>query len=201
VVPPQKLVAVVRRPASIAPDWPPIPGLRAATLHVPTAGEPGADPEVAGVWMLMVDDPPAAIDVLGHASALYLVEERPQWHSAGGRGVTRLSFLRAVTGLTRRQFADHWRDIHVPLARVHHPNVVSYVQNVVIEGLTPETPEIDGIAELSFLDVADMHERRYDSPAGQAIIGADVRRFIDLAAGWRLLTVEHVVQMPDSNAF
>jgi uncharacterized protein (TIGR02118 family) len=202
MVAPHKVVAVLRAPADAAPVLPPVPGLRAATLHRPTGGEPGADPEVVAVWMLWVDDPVGVTAALRPAEA-YRVDERVQWRPErdGETIVTRLSFLRAANGLSRQQFGDHWRDVHAPLARRHHPNVIGYVQNVVLDALTPDAPPVDGIAELSFRDVEDMQARRYDSEKGQAVISADVRRFIDLAAGWRVLTTAQTVAVPDGNAF
>lgn len=208
--PDHKIVAVIRRPAAGDRLPPPIPGLRAATLHLPAGGEGGGDPDVVAVWMVWVDDPSPAAGAFADASAVYLVDERVQWLGGSSQGdappettpgVKRLSFLRAAPGLTRPQFGDHWRDRHAPLARRHHPALWRYVQNVVIETLTPATPEIDGIAELSFLSVSDLRDRMYDSPAGRAAVGADVRRFIDLAAGWRVLTTEHPFTVSDSNTF
>jgi uncharacterized protein (TIGR02118 family) len=101
--------------------------------------------------------------------------------------VTRISFVRRARGLTREDFARHWTQVHAPLAREHHPGVCRYVQNVVIHTLTPDAPHVDGIAELGFASLDDLRERMYDSAAGQEIIAADVREFIDVAAGWRML--------------
>jgi uncharacterized protein (TIGR02118 family) len=116
----------------------------------------------------------------------YRVEERPQWDQ-GGERVNRVAFVRRAPGMTREQFADHWTNVHSPLARKHHPVLVRYVQNIVVENLTPDAPEVDGIAELGFRSVHDVHERMYDSPAGAEIIRRDVRRFLDVPAGWRML--------------
>jgi uncharacterized protein (TIGR02118 family) len=116
----------------------------------------------------------------------YQVEERPQWDHGGDR-VYRIAFVRRATGLTREAFADHWRNTHAPLARRHHPVLVHYVQNIVVARLTPDAPDVDGIAELGFRSVRDVHERMYDSPAGAEIIRRDVRRFLDVASGWRML--------------
>jgi len=77
--------------------------------------------------------------------------------------------------------------VHARLARKHHPVLVRYVQNIVVEPLTPGAPEVDGIAELGFRALRDVHERMYDSPAGAEIIRRDVRRFLDVPAGWRML--------------
>ena len=142
------------------------------------------------------DDAHVDVDALtgGRTVTGYRVEERPRWDDAAERqgppveGVTRISFVRRRPGLTRRQFADHWTNVHTPLARRHHPALWRYVQNVVVAPLTAGAPEVDGIAELGFRSIDDMTARMYDSPEGTEIIRADVRRFIDTGAGWRVLT-------------
>ena len=131
------------------------------------------------------------LDALAHGARVtgYVVEERLQWdHGLPRSAVTRISFVRRRSGLTREQFADHWSTEHAPLARRHHPALWRYVQNVVIEPLTPDTPEVDGIAELGFRTIDDLSTRMYDSPEGMAIIRADVLRFIDVGAGWQVVT-------------
>jgi uncharacterized protein (TIGR02118 family) len=143
--------------------------------------------------MLAWGDDVAHLDVEaltdGRVATGYRVEERPQWdHGPPAEGVTRISFVCRRPGLTRREFADHWTNVHAPLARRHHPALWRYVQNVVLAPVTPGAPEVDGIAELGFRSIEDMSARMYDSPEGAAIIRADVHRFIDAGAGWRVLT-------------
>ena len=116
----------------------------------------------------------------------YVAEERPQW-DRGGETITRIAFVRRAAGLTREQFADHWTNVHAPLARKHHPVLVRYVQNIVVESAAPNAPEVDGIAELGFRTLKDVHQRMYDSPGGAEIIRRDIQRFHDVAAGWRML--------------
>jgi uncharacterized protein (TIGR02118 family) len=116
----------------------------------------------------------------------YRVEPRLQWDHAPVT-VTRVSFVVRRPGLTREEFADHWSNVHAPLARRHHPALVRYVQNVVVSQLTPDTPDVDGIAELGFRTMEDASTRMYDSPEGMAIIRADVRHFIDVDAGWTIV--------------
>jgi uncharacterized protein (TIGR02118 family) len=101
--------------------------------------------------------------------------------------VTQLSFVRRHADLDRAAFARHWSEVHAPLARVHHPKVVRYAQNVVIDVLTPGAPDVDGVAELTFPSLDDCRHHRYDSPAGQEIVQADVARFLSLGAGWRTI--------------
>lgn len=185
-----KIIAVV--PGGAATQWD-LPGLQRSSVEV-------SEDDLA-LWMFWLDALP---DIAWpDQSQVYVVDERPQWSSDQRVGVTRVSFLHRAAGLTRGEFGDHWRDVHAPLAKRHHPNVIRYVQNVVVDTLTPERPEtseIDGIAELSYLSVDDMEARQYDSDAGREIIVADIRRFIDLPAGWRTL-VRAPVGGPDSNAF
>jgi hypothetical protein len=86
--------------------------------------------------------------------------------------------------------ASHWGLVHFPLARVHHPAIWHYVQNVVVRALTPAAPEVDGIAELHFRTAKDLRDRFYDSEEGRRTIAADVRRFLDPSLGWRLVGEE-----------
>jgi uncharacterized protein (TIGR02118 family) len=150
-------------------------------LYVPVAeGVTGRRERVAAIAIMRQDAP------LPAGAEAYRVDERAQWDQ-GGEQVTRVSFVRRAAGLTREEFAEHWTTVHAPLARKHHPVLVRYVQNIVIENVTPDAPEVDGIAELGFRTLRDVHERMYDSPAGAEIIRRDVRRFLDVAAGWRML--------------
>ncbi len=127
----------------------------------------------------------------------YLVDERVRidyerdWpDGTESPGVRRISFVRAAPGLSRDEMARHWHEVHWPIARVHHPALWRYVQNVVVEPLTPAAPEVDGIAELHFRSIADLRERFYDSEAGQQVVADDVRLFLERGAGWRVLARE-----------
>jgi uncharacterized protein (TIGR02118 family) len=184
-----KLIGVVRRPT---PPRDPVvigqAGLQRVTWYLPIDGEPGADPEVTAVWCGWVEGDVGPDTVVGVDHA-WLVDERPQWDGGPLPGaVTRFSFLLAAAGVTRVRFGEHWSRQHAPLARRHHPALWRYVQNVVVRPLTPTTPEVDGIAELTFATVEDLRQRMYDSDEGRRVIGDDVRRFIEVRAGWRVLT-------------
>jgi uncharacterized protein (TIGR02118 family) len=160
----------------------PAPPADADLVYVPVdEGVSGRD-NLVGAIAIFRSEPPA----LPAGSEAYRVDERVQWDD-GGATVTRISFVRRAPGLTPAEFAEHWTTVHAPLARQHHPGICRYVQNVVVEALTPGAPAVDGIAELGFRSLADLRERMYDSPAGQTAIAADVRAFIDVPAGWRML--------------
>jgi uncharacterized protein (TIGR02118 family) len=92
--------------------------------------------------------------------------------------IKRVSFVHRRDDLTHEQFVRHWTEVHAPLARVHHPGIADYTQNVVRRAYTPGGANIDGIAELRFRTRADLETRFYDSEAGKAIIRADVAEFI-----------------------
>jgi uncharacterized protein (TIGR02118 family) len=132
-------------------------------------------------------------------AAAYSVEERLHWdyertwNGPQTPGLKQVSFLSRADGLTRARFAEHWRTVHAPLASKHHPTIWRYVQNVVIEPLTEGAPKLDGVAELSYRSYEDWRDRKYDSPEGQAIITADLPRFINAASAWHVLAHEYVL--------
>ena len=150
-------------------------------VYVPTdEGVTGRD-GIAAITVYKSED--AAVP---EGAEAYRVDERVQWEGARP-AVTRISFVTRARGLSHEEFAHHWTQVHAPLARRHHPGICRYVQNVVVHKLTPGAPDVDGIAELGFASVHDFRERMYDSPEGKEIVAADVREFIDVAAGWRML--------------
>jgi EthD domain len=130
-------------------------------------------------------------------SEAWLVGTRLKWDGLGADegtrpvpGVKQVSFLRRVAAISHEDFDEAWT-AHVELARVHHPLLWRYTQNMVIRPVVPGSREIDGIAELTMRLRLDFSDRMYDSPEGQAVIATDVRRFIDLRAGWRILAREY----------
>src|SRR5680860_995569 len=149
-------------------------------MTVIAAVRSGPVPESADVVYLPVeegvngrDDAVTAIAVF-HSDALppldraeaYRVDEHVQW-DRGGATVARISFVRRAPGMAHEEFARHWTEVHTPLARAHHPGICRYVQNVVVEPLTADAPDVDGIAELGFASLDDFRDRMYDSPEGR----------------------------------
>lgn len=174
-------------------------GLENCTAHTPVSEGPT---DLVAVVSLKVTEQ-ADLDLGGLYPGLVVeawpVEERLQWDYqrdwADGKaspGLKRISFLKRASPLTHQQFASHWTEQHASLARKHHPAIWRYCQNVVSQPDEGDL-QIDGIAELSFRSEFDMTERMYDSYDGKQTIRADLRRFIDLASGWRVLTQEHVL--------
>jgi uncharacterized protein (TIGR02118 family) len=118
----------------------------------------------------------------------YLVEERvvkeyDRTWGAGERspGVKYVSLIRRAPGLTREQMDEHWRERHVPIALEHHGGMWKYVQNVVREPLTPDAPEIDGVAEMHFPTLEDFQERFFTPPESKDFVLEDASRFLELS--------------------
>jgi uncharacterized protein (TIGR02118 family) len=190
----QKIIVAVHGP--VDDRVPETAGLRGYAVLRPSPDEPSPHPAsigaVALVWLdpEIVPEPGRWFDAPVDA---YRVDEHVPLDRAGDQrgaapawAVVQCSFVRRLPGLTREEFAAHWRDVHAPLVPVHHPGVGRYVQNVVVEGLTPDAPAVDGIAQLYFRTADDFRARYYDSEAGRAVVGADVATFIDRPRGWRI---------------
>ena len=188
----RKVVAAIGGPFDDAP--PAVDGLVAYSVHRPHPDEPLEQPlDADGLVMAWIDgdaplEPTRWFDAPVTA---YLVDERIQieWERDWPDGVAtpaieQLAFVPRIASITREQFAAHWSERHTPLVRVHHPGMARYVQNVVIETLTPDAHDFDGLAQLYFRTSHDFHERYFDSEDGQRIIFEDVAQFLERGVGW-----------------
>jgi uncharacterized protein (TIGR02118 family) len=93
-------------------------------------------------------------------------------------GVSLICFVRRRADLNWQAYSDHWRNNHGPLALRRQPGFWRYVQNHVVERLTDQTPDFDGIGELHFRTAQAVVDEMFDSPAGQAEIMEDTYRFM-----------------------
>ncbi len=120
------------------------------------------------------------------------LDRRGTW-PAGTRspGVKAIYLVRRPDGLSAQDAARLWRE-HAPVAREHHIGMAKYVQNGVIESLTPGAPIVHGIAELHFPAIEDFRERMYDSPEGREVVAADAARLVGEAT--MLLASEYIVR-------
>jgi hypothetical protein len=196
-----KVVCVLHGPAALdtVPDD---PAINAYAIHRPCTDEPAEHPPdvtaIAMAWLTDAPDPAGPQRWFPGASVdAYVVDEHVRvdyersWpDGVASPGVRRISFVRAASGLSRDQMARHWGEVHWPIARVHHPALWRYVQNVVVAPLTRGAPEVDGIAELHFRTIDDLRDRFYDSDEGRQVVAADVEQFLERGAGWRVLARE-----------
>lgn len=98
-----------------------------------------------------------------------------------------IGLLRAKPGMSRADFARHWRDVHGPLS-LGVPGIRRYVQNHITQerptqqNLRPIEAQIDGIVEMWY-DNWDDYERSRNSPEVKAL-HADGGNFIDGIKGF-----------------
>ncbi len=129
---------------------------------------------------------------MGHADAYVTMEhiqkdeQRPPVMGQESPSVKMVFPMRRRADITHDQFVDHWLGTHAPLACKHHPGLSKYVTNVVDARLSPNSPEWDGIAELHFPSLEALATGMFDSPAGEAIIRADIERFIGPMSTYRV---------------
>lgn len=97
-------------------------------------------------------------------------------------------FLRRRADLSLDEFARRYREGHAPLARVHHPGIVRYVQNFVRGAPSAGAPAFDAVAELHFASERDALERFYRDERSPAIVAEDVARFADPRGAWAVAT-------------
>jgi hypothetical protein len=114
----------------------------------------------------------------------YRVSERIQLGSHDGQltgarspGVKALYLVRRPEGLSNEAATQGWRQ-HAGTARTHHIGMSRYIQNGVIEPLTPGAPVVHGIAELSFPTLEDLEQRMYGSEEGRQAISREASALV-----------------------
>jgi hypothetical protein len=174
------------------------PDVGLAPTHKPT------DPPAAAVlalWLQGSDlDADALAGLLPWSAVVYPVGEQRPWSyhrdwptGARSPGVKRLSFVRRRPELSMGEFATHWREVHAPLARLHHPALWSYNQNVVDGEPTSGAPLLSGVAELHFRSADDYRHQRYDSELGEETLRRDIEQFLMAGQSWNLWVGEYVL--------
>ena len=96
----------------------------------------------------------------------------------GRGGVLRVLLIKRADGISRRQFADHWRNIHAPLAMRHNPSFDHYVTNIVLD----EACEWDGILEEWFPSEAVFDKHDQGLAEHKRIVGEDIPLFVKSVA-------------------
>jgi hypothetical protein len=182
----RKVMVLIREPCDVAAID--VPGARAR--HVLVAEDPVARPVAAvSFWVDGVDDRPL-LDVLAGIDAdAYEVTEHERWDDAEPT-LSRWVFLVRRDGLERDDFSRRYEH-HATLARVHQPAICRYVQDVVTRAITPGAAPFDGVSELGFWDRQRMVEQRYGSAEGEAVITADVDRFLERRRSVPVLGTQH----------
>ena len=176
----RKVMVLVREPLDITA----IDVAGARGRRVLEAEDPDATPvAIVSFWVHDVEDVPAY-----DGAWAYEVIEHERWTDAEPT-LSRWVFLVRNPDLDRAGFEARYA-YHATLARVHHPDICKYTQDVVQRVLTPGAPWFDGVSELGLWDREAMRTRHYDSPEGQAIVTADLAGFLDTTGSVAVLGAE-----------
>ena len=130
--------------------------------------DPGPRPATAVV--LGADDAPGCI-------ASYEAEDREVWDEPiSGEVYSMFAFFRPPAG------KDDWLDCyrqHAEVARVHHPGIKRYVQDVVVSQSGEERWHMSAISELHFAGRDSYRDEFWLSDDSREIVQRDFERFSD----------------------
>jgi hypothetical protein len=197
------LIAVRRRhdgfTARLAQTLSNLPGLSRWTLE---EAPPGQDLLVAAglrfdgraiyeallwCWTEEPEAPLSGLDPLCDVGAVLQLDERPGWdHSddggevLGAKAVKMVSFVVRRPGVERRKFERDYAE-HVAVARVHHPGVWRYVQNIVTRGSGEGADGVEAVSELWYRSSDDFLTRFYANDDSPRVVKTDNEEYIDFA--------------------
>jgi hypothetical protein len=119
----------------------------------------------------------------------FLAWDRTGPGGPGAAGAVKLvSFTVRRPGLEPSQFARHYRE-HVDVARVHHPGVSRYVQNLVTGAAGDGADGVEAVSELWFASERDFRSRFYADDRSPAAVRADNQEYIDFSRTRSLLVI------------
>jgi len=111
--------------------------------------------------------------------------------------IKRVSFIKRRPGMSPEEFSRYWREVHGPLA-LDLPGMCRYVQcHVVPSAYDKGEPAYDGVAQIWFETMADLHYALNSSAYTQGA-QADGPKFVDPDRLVHLLTEENRVVWPSA---
>ncbi len=176
-----------------------LPGMRRWTVEVAQVGQEllvaaglrfdGQAVYDALLWC-WTDEPEAplsSLEPLCDVRAVLTLDERPGWDRSevGGdpldaEAVKMVSFVVRRREVERQKFEEDYAE-HVAVARVHHPGVWRYVQNLVTGGRGEGADGVEAISELWYRSSADFLGRFYANADSPGVVKADNEEYIDFA--------------------
>lgn len=136
--------------------------------------EPGPRPATA-----VVCAPGPIAGERGAVLATYDVDDYVMWDDPIADPVhSMFAFFRPVMGLDDEAFVERYRE-HAAVARVHHPGIRRYVQDLITEQNGEERWMFAAISELHFAGPDEYRDRFWRDDASREIVAADVERFSD----------------------
>ena len=188
-------------------------GVRRLQVNVDDADVAGAMriphfPEPIGALVSVWDADPAAVaGVLGDAATTvhgYAVEERRRldppeaWDGSRADALANVAVLRRPAELPREEWLRIWMVDHTPIA-IRTQATFGYVQNIVLEPVTPDAPQIDAFVEELFPSAAidDMHAF-YGSNGDDAELN---RRLTELMASVARFGADHDLDLVPTSRY
>jgi hypothetical protein len=174
----------------------------AAAMRIPCFADPiGA---LVSVWDA---DPAAVAGVLGGVTTTlhgYAVEERRRldppeaWDGSRADALANVAVLRRPDDLPREEWLRIWMVDHTPVA-IRTQATFGYVQNIVLEAVTPDAPRIDAFVEELFpsAGIHDMHAF-YGSGGDDAELN---RRLTDLMASVARFGADHDLDLVPTSRY
>ena len=107
-------------------------------------------------------------------------------------GVKQISLLRRRAELDATEFRRRYEHEHGPLTLREHPGLWRYIQNFVVDAVTPDAPPLDAITERHFRSEDDFRTGSYRNDDSRSVLSEDSARFIDLSSAVSVLTRETV---------
>ena len=91
-----------------------------------------------------------------------------------------IALITRKEGVTRKEFAQHYEEVHAPLALKHLTTIKRYVRNHVISTLVPSLLEFDCISEFWFESLEDaMRVQEFSQSEAGQVLRDDEARFMD----------------------
>jgi hypothetical protein len=153
---------------------------------------------LAGFRVFVTDpDPRPATAVIfgaysGQALARYEVEEHLIWDDGiDGPSYSMFAFFRPPAGLDGDAFVREYR-LHADVARIQHPGIRRYSQDIVVAFEGEERWRCSAISELHFASRDEFHRRFWLNDASRDVIAKDVLRFSDPSTAKQLVGAEVV---------
>lgn len=133
----------------------------------------------------------AAVDVGVEPDAVLTLAESVRWdrRDAGATAagaIKQVCFVARRADVPRAEFERRYA-AHTDIARVHHPAVSRYVQNLVVEAHGDGAGAIEAISELWFDTVDDYRQRYYAGPGSPDLVRTDVVDYLDFTRGFNVM--------------
>jgi hypothetical protein len=174
----------------------------AAAMRIPCFADPiGA---LVSVWDA---DPTAVAEALRDVATTahgYAVEERRRldppeaWDGSRADALANVAVLRRPDDLAREEWLRIWMVDHTPVA-IRTQATFGYVQNIVLEAVTPDAPRIDAFVEELFpsAGIHDMHAF-YGSGGDDAELN---RRLTDLMTSVARFGADHDLDLVPTSRY